>query len=122
MFSILAGTLLLLSATQELGSPIQGTATHYGPSYHGQRMGCAGAGSYSSYDPSIVAVGPARYQEWPCGQQLQVSGPAGTIIVVRQDSCPGCSANMIDLSEQGSIEVCGGRPHTCQVTIQKIGE
>lgn len=94
------------------------TATHYGYSYHGQRMGCANAGSYSSYDPTILAVGPSRYAEIPCGTQVQITGPAGTIITTRQDSCPGCSRNMIDLSEQGSIEVCGGRPHTCRVTME----
>ena len=97
---------------------INGTATHYGYSYHGQRMGCGGI--YSSYDETIVAVSPSRYAEWPCGTELQVIGPAGTIIVTRQDSCPGCSRNMIDISEAGSIAVCGGRPHTCRVEISVV--
>ena len=95
---------------------ISGIATHYGYSYHWQRMGCGGI--YSSYDESIVAVSPARYAEWPCGTELLVTGPAGSIVVSRQDSCPGCSPNMIDLSEAGSIAVCGGQPHTCRVEIR----
>ena len=66
---------------------ISGIATHYGYSYHGQRMGCGGD-RYDSYDPTIVAVSPARYAEWPCG------------------------------TESGSIAVCGGQPHTCRVEIR----
>ena len=100
------------------GPAIQGRATHYGYSYHGRRMGCGG--TYSSYDPSIVAVSPARYAEWPCGTELVISGPAGVITVTRQDACPGCSSTMVDLSEAGSIAVCGSRPHTCPVTIREV--
>lgn len=29
------------------------------------------------------------------------------IVVIRQDSCPGCAPNVIDLSERGSELVCG---------------
>jgi len=99
-------------------APIEGWATHYGEAYNGQRMGCQGAGLYSSDDPTIVAVSPERYAEWPCGQQLHVSGPAGSIVVTRQDSCPGCGANVLDLSEEGNRRVCGIPEHTCRVIIE----
>lgn len=91
------------------------TVTHYGYEYNGRQMGCGGM--YSSSDTSIVAVSPIRYSQWPCGTVLQVTGPAGSIQVVRQDSCPGCHANMIDLSEAGIIAVCGSLG-TCRVEVE----
>lgn len=109
----MAAALVALSQTAD----IQGTATHYGESYQGSPMGCGGR--YSSFDPSIVAVGPSRYREWPCGTELIVEGPAGSIVVTRQDSCPGCSPNMLDLSEAGNATVCGAPAHTCPVTIRE---
>jgi hypothetical protein len=98
------------------GTTYHGQATHYGPSFNGQPLGC-GNGVYSSHDPSIVAVSPARYAEWPCGTQLQVCGPGGCVVATRQDACPGCHPNVVDLSEAANSIVCGGQPHTCSVTI-----
>lgn len=99
--------------------PILGWATHYGESFNGGVLGC-GSGHYDSNDLSIVAVGPSRYDEWPCGTRLRVCGPAGCITVTRQDACPGCSENVIDLSEAGNEMVCGVPPHTCRATIQVL--
>ena len=82
-------------------------------------MGCGGV--YSSNDITIMAVSPARYREWPCGTRVQVCGPAGCIVVTRQDACPGCYANLVDLSEAGNAAVCGSPPHTCRVTLQLVG-
>ena len=101
-------------------------ATHYGESYNGSPMGCISPNGsrqyYDSNNPTILAVGPTRYAEWPCGTQLLITGPAGTIQVTRTDSCPGCSHNVIDLSELGNELVCGSPPHTCRVTIQVMGD
>mgnify|MGYP001579982932 CR=1 FL=1 len=102
-----------------LGPQIEGYATHYGESYNGQRMGCSGA-PYRSEDPTILAVGPGRYAAWPCGTRLLVTGPVGEIVVTRQDSCPGCAPNVLDLSERGNELVCGAPPHTCRVTIRVL--
>jgi len=88
-------------------------ATHYGESYNGRPLGCGG--TYSSWDTSIVAVGPGDYARWPCGTVLEVVGPQGTIEVIRQDSCPGCYG-MIDLSEAGHAAVCG--IGTCTVEVR----
>jgi hypothetical protein len=98
---------------------IRGWATHYGESYQGGVLGC-GTGYYDTDNPDIVAVGPSRYAEWPCGTQLRVCGPAGCTIVTRHDSCPGCSPNVLDLSEAGNKLVCGDPPYTCEATIQLI--
>lgn len=99
---------------------IAGHATHYGPSYNGQPMGCPGAGFYSSADPTIAAVGPARYAQWPCGTQLRLCGPAGCATVTRRDACPGCAPNVVDLSEAANSLVCGAPPHTCDITIEVL--
>ena len=94
------------------------TATHYGESYHGQRMGCTGA-PYDTNDPTIVAVGPANYARWPCGATLIITGPTNIPLqVTRQDSCPGCHSTMIDLSEAGILIVCSGL-HTCKVEVSE---
>lgn len=101
-------------------APIAGIATHYGVSYQGQVLGCSGEGRYSTYDPTIAAVDPARYREWPCGTQLRLTGPGGSTIVTRRDSCPGCSPSMIDLSDAANMLVCGDRPHTCRIEIEVL--
>jgi hypothetical protein len=98
---------------------ISGWATHYGVSYQGGVLGC-GTGYYDTDNPDIVAVGPSRYEEWPCGTMLRVCGPAGCATVTRHDACPGCSANVLDLSEAGNKLVCGDPPHTCRATIQVV--
>lgn len=102
--------------------PIPAYATHYGESYDGQTMGCPGAGAYRSDDASIVAVGPSRYREWPCGTRLEVCGAAGCAVVTRQDACPGCGRNVVDLSEAANRRVCGTPEHTCEVSIREVVE
>lgn len=94
-------------------------ATHYGTSYNGSPLGCPGYGTYSSSDPSIAAVGPPYYSQWPCGTVLELEGPAGTLVVIRQDSCPGCGSELIDLSEAGILQVCGSLGG-CEVWTNKL--
>ncbi len=98
---------------------ISGWATHYGVSY---QDGCSVMvpATTRPTNPDIVAVGPSRYEEWPCGTKLRVCGPAGCLTATRHDACPGCSAKVLDLSEGGKELVCGIPPHTCRVTIQVI--
>lgn len=99
-------------------SGFAGEVTHYGESFNGLPMACGG--TYWSRDLSIAAVAyPSRNSDWPCGTPLQVSGPNGSIRVVRTDSCPGCHANQLDLSEAGMYAVCGylGR---CPVWIEVL--
>ena len=50
-----------------------------------------------------------------CGTLL-----AGCVVVERQDACPGCGPNVLDLSEAGNELICGAPPHTCRVTMQKV--
>jgi hypothetical protein len=103
-----------------ISSPVQGIATHYGSSYGGQTMGCGGV--YSSYDPRIIAVGTAREGTWSCGTLLNVCGSSGCVVGIRQDSCPGCERNHLDLSEAGIADVCGSGAEVCDITIQAMIE
>lgn len=107
MFGLLSAVALL---TSTLTQTLTMDATHYGYSYHGNRMGCPGAGTYNSYDPTIAAVG---YNTWSCGTELLVEGSHGDLIVTVKDTCPGCGSKLIDLSEAGVQIVCGG-VHTCR--------
>jgi hypothetical protein len=97
--------------------PFAGYATHYGSQYNGQTLGC-GAGIYVSSDPSIIAVGPAHYRDLGCGSVVRVCGSAGCVVGVRQDSCPGCTGAVVDLSEAGIDLVCGPGASACPVTIE----
>jgi hypothetical protein len=81
-------------------------------------MGCGGV--YNLSDPTVVAVSLARTQEWPCGQRLEITGPNGQIVGVRQDTCPGCSANHLDLSRAGFLAVCGPGVSSCNVVIRPL--
>ncbi len=101
------------------GELIHGYATHYGISYRGRSLGC-GSGSYQSENVSIVAVSPARYAEWPCGTMFKVRGVSGEFVGTRQDACPGCGANTIDLSEAGLAQACGPEAGSCAVTIEVL--
>lgn len=99
---------------------IEGIATHYGESYNGSNLGC-GTGTYSSSNPDIVAVSPARYGEWPCGTVFEVCGAGGCIRATRHDACPGCSANHLDLSEAGIQAACGIIA-TCEIRFRVVTE
>ena len=98
-----------------ISSTIEGIATHYGYSYSGQTMGCGGV--YSPSDPRIIAVGTAREGVWGCGALLNVCGSGGCVVGIRQDSCPGCGRNHLDLSEAGIADVCGVGAEVCDITI-----
>jgi len=118
MTQLFAAVAVVAALSQPVPLQVQvpATATHYGSDYNGRPLGCGG--TYWGTDPSIAAVGPSRYSDWPCGTPLLVEGPAGSAVVTRQDACPGCGANTIDLSEAASTLVCG-RPVTCQVSISE---
>jgi hypothetical protein len=100
-----------------LSAAVDGIVTHYGAAYNGEVLGC-GTGHYASNDVTIIAVGPSRDAEWPCGTPIGVCGPAGCILTYRQDGCPGCGSYHVDLSEVGIILVCGASVSRCDVTIQ----
>ena len=101
------------------GPQYRGWATHYGESFTGGVLAC-GTGYYHPSNETILAVGPTRDREWPCGTLLRVCGPAGCAVVVRKDSCPGCGPGVLDLSEAGNELVCGVPPHTCRVSMQAV--
>jgi hypothetical protein len=100
-----------------LGPVVAAIVTHYGAHYNGQTLGC-GTGVYDSDDATIIAVGPARDRQWSCGTLIQVCGTVGCIMALRQDSCPGCDANHVDLSEAGITAVCGEGVSLCDVHLQ----
>lgn len=102
-----------------LGPVRTGRATRYGDSlFIGKPLGCGGV--YRSGDPSILAVPVSRYREWACGTPLLVTGPYGSLVGRRQDSCPGCDAYgiLLDMADAGHRIVCGSG--TCMVTVQEV--
>ncbi len=104
-----------------------GSATRYADSLAGGTLGCNGYGTYDPLDVSVIAVGPDRYDDWACGQVLGVCGldattgeVVGCIVGVRQDSCPGCAGNHVDLSRAGLEIVCGATIDRCDVLITAL--
>ena len=139
-----------------LGLGVSGgwTATRYGRQYEGQPLGCGPMptslhgegyghlpdmwgsgireGVYRSADSAIVAVGPDRAADIPCGSLLWVCNPNAArlgsraptdrvgvglrepptlcILGVRADYCPGCLGDWIDLSEAGINILAGLAP------------
>jgi hypothetical protein len=66
---------------------------------------------------TIVAVSTERNKQWRCGMLLHVCGPGGCIVGVRQDTCPGCETNHLDLTESGLDAVCGAGQGVCRATV-----
>jgi hypothetical protein len=102
-----------------VGPVWEGYATHYGEQFNGSPLGCSGL-PYSSYDETIIAVSIHSQWAWPCGTMMRVCGWAGCIIGYRQDTCPGCGAAHIDLSEAGIARTCGEGSHGCYVTFDAV--
>jgi hypothetical protein len=102
------------------GEPVSGGVTPYADSLQGNTLGCGGV--YDLNDPTIAAVSLDRNEEWPCGMPLSITGPAGQIVVIRQDTCPGCPANHIDLSRAAFNLVCGAGASSCAVLIVPMPE
>jgi hypothetical protein len=93
--------------------------THYGESFNGRILGCGG-GTYASDNGGIVAVGPERNDEWPCGTLIRVCGPGGCLLGQRQDTCPGCDGYHVDLSEEGLYLVCGPGSGVCRADLEVV--
>jgi hypothetical protein len=91
--------------------------THYGTRFTGRMLGC-GDGTYASHDVTIVAVSPDRNKQWRCGYLLEICGEGGCIVGVRQDTCPGCDTNHVDLTEQGLDLVCGLDRGVCSASVR----
>jgi LysM repeat protein len=97
---------------------LKGYASSYADSFANKPMGCTGAGPYKPTDTTIVAVGPAMYDQFPCGTSIEVCGPKGCLTGVRKDACPGCQSYHVDLSRAGLTAVCG--PNACEVRLRRL--
>ena len=112
-----SSTSAQVSATSA-GGDLKGYASSYSDSFANKPMGCTGAGPYKATDLTIVAVGPAMYNQFPCGTSIEVCGPKGCLTGVRKDACPGCQSYHVDLSRAGLTAVCG--TNACEVRLRRL--
>jgi hypothetical protein len=114
--SLTEGVQHSVSGLEPISAVDQAWVTHYGERFNGRTLGCE-TGTYSSDDASIVAVSYERNKEWGCGTILKICGPGGCLVAERVDTCPGCGADHVDLSEQGLEVVCGPGAGVCQASV-----
>ncbi len=102
----------VVQASARLGTWI---ATRYGESFAGQPLGC-GRGVYDPRALDIVAVGPERDEQMPCGTRLRLcAAPGGATVggrclrAYRQDFCPGCRGDHVDVTEAMLAYLAGVR-------------
>ena len=110
-------TALTSSSTSSAGY-FKGYASSYHDSFTNKPMGCTGAGPYKPTDLTIIAVGPAMYDQYPCGTAIEVCGPKGCLTGLRKDACPGCQGYHVDLSRAGLTAVCG--PNACDIRLKRL--
>ncbi|KAK7429011.1 hypothetical protein QQZ08_004418 [Neonectria magnoliae] len=99
---LLALTLPLThAAPSSLHSRSGGQMTWYNP-------GLGACGQTHGDNDLIAAVAAPLYDTSnPCGRQIRVSGPAGSVEVVVVDRCGGCGYNDLDLSPAAFQQAVG---------------
>jgi expansin (peptidoglycan-binding protein) len=87
-----------------------GTATFFHPATEGGSTGACGP--EADNDSPIVALNAPQYgdldgiSDW-CGQQIEITGPAGTTTATITDACPECGHGSLDLTPAVFAEVVG---------------
>jgi expansin (peptidoglycan-binding protein) len=87
-----------------------GTATYFIPADQGGSTGACGP--QEDVDSNIVAINADQYgsmsgvSDW-CGQEIEITGPAGTTTAVVNDACPECGYGSLDLTPAVYDDVVG---------------
>jgi expansin (peptidoglycan-binding protein) len=87
-----------------------GTATYFIPEDQGGSTGACGP--QEDVNSNIVAINAPQYgsmsgvSDW-CGQEIEISGPAGTTTAVVNDACPECAYGSLDLTPAVYDQVVG---------------
>jgi expansin len=72
-------------------------------------------------DLDVVALNPTDYAESAaCGSCMLVRGELGDVRVRVVDSCPGCDAGHLDLSEQAFAKIAEKKKGRVQITYQTV--
>ncbi|HEY0635538.1 MAG TPA: expansin EXLX1 family cellulose-binding protein, partial [Gammaproteobacteria bacterium] len=111
-----------VAASQPAPSP----APRYGTVQRGEATfyPATGSGNCSfevSDDVMVAALNSRDYATAAlCGAYLEVTGPAGTVIVRVTDRCPGCKAGGLDLSRQAFARIATTQAGRVPVTWQIV--
>ena len=127
--AVLAGSLIMLlsacSCAPKLRSPLTrpipkrgttavGTASWYGPGFHGKRTACG-----EKYDQDGLT---AAHGSWPCNTKVRVTFLSNnkTVIVRINDLFPNHKRRLIDLSKGAAKEIGLIGPGTGRVRLEVL--
>lgn len=98
----------------KIGATASGTASWYGPGYHGKRTACG-----EKFDQDALT---AAHGSWPCGTKVRVTllSTGKTVEVVINDLFPNHKGRLIDVSRGAARAIGLIGPGTGKVRIEVV--
>lgn len=100
--------------TPKLGTTASGTASWYGPGYHGKRTACG-----EKFDQDALT---AAHGSWPCGTKVRVTllSTGKSAVVVINDLFPNHKGRLIDVSRGAARAIGLIAPGTGKVKVEVV--
>jgi len=98
----------------KIGATATGTASWYGPGYHGKRTACG-----ERFDQDALT---AAHGSWPCGTKVRVTllSTDKSVVVVINDLFPNHKGRLIDVSRGAARAIGLIGPGTGKVRVEVV--
>lgn len=98
----------------KIGATATGTASWYGPGYHGKRTACG-----EKFDQDALT---AAHGSWPCGTRVRVTllSTGRSVVVVINDLFPNHKGRLIDVSRGAARAIGLIGPGTGRVKVEVV--
>lgn len=98
----------------KIGATATGTASWYGPGYHGKRTACG-----EKFDQDALT---AAHGSWPCGTRVRVTllSTGKSVMVVINDLFPNHKGRLIDVSRGAARAIGLIGPGTGKVKVEVV--